>query len=95
MFRIVQEALTNIVKHSQSRTARICLKFTPSVIAGDIEDDGVGFEFDKVRRSRNNRMGLLGMLERIELIKGKMDIESEPRKGARIHFEIPRQENGG
>ncbi len=95
LFRIVQEALTNIVKHSQSRTARICLKFTPSAIVGDIEDDGVGFEFDKVRRSRNNRMGLMGMVERIELIKGKMDIESEPRKGARIHFEIPRQENGG
>jgi signal transduction histidine kinase len=95
LFRVVQEALTNIVKHARARTARICLKFAPSAIVGDIEDDGAGFSISEVRHGRSEGMGLLGMVERIELTKGKMKIESEPGKGTRLHFEIPRQESGG
>jgi signal transduction histidine kinase len=95
LFRVVQEALTNIVKHARARTARICLKFIPSAIVGDIEDDGRGFGVSEVRHGKSQGMGLSGMVERIELIKGKMDIKSELGKGTHIHFEIPRQENGG
>jgi signal transduction histidine kinase len=95
LFRVVQEAITNIVKHSQAKTARICLQFAPSAIVGDIEDDGIGFSVDTVHSGNNEGMGLLGMGERIELLKGKLEIESKPGKGTRVHFEIPSQERGG
>lgn len=94
LFRVVQEAITNIVKHAQAKTARICLQFAPSAILGDIEDDGIGFSVDTVRRGNSEGIGLLGMGERIELLKGKLEIESKPGKGTRVHFEIPRQESG-
>ncbi|MDP2731139.1 MAG: histidine kinase [Dehalococcoidales bacterium] len=95
LFRVVQEALTNIVKHARAKTALICLEFASSAIVGDIKDDGKGFSMSQVRRNGDEGIGLLGMAERIELIKGKIKIESEPEKGTRIHFEIPRQENSG
>ena len=70
-------------------------KYVPvNTIVGDIEDDGTGFNVDK-RLDRGEGMGLLGMRERVELIKGKLEIESKPGKGTRVHFEIPRQESGG
>jgi signal transduction histidine kinase len=92
LFRVVQEAITNIVKHAQAKTAHIYLQFAPSAILGDIEDDGIGFNVDTVRRGNSEGIGLLGMGERIELLKGKLEIESKPGKGTRVHFEIPRQE---
>ncbi len=95
LFRVVQEALTNITKHAQAKTANICLQFAPSAIVGDIEDDGIGFSIDKVRIERSEGMGLLGMGERIELLKGKLKVESKLGKGTRVHFEIPRQGSGG
>ena len=90
LFRVVQEAITNIVKHAQANTAHIYLKFTPSAIAGSIEDDGRGFNADALHTENRQGIGLLGMEERIELLKGKLTIESKPGKGTRIHFEIPR-----
>ncbi len=95
LFRVVQETLTNIVKHAQAKTAHICIHFTPSAIVGDIEDDGIGFSVDTVRRGNSEGIGLLGMGERIELLKGKLVVESNPGKGTRVHFDIPRQESGG
>ncbi len=89
-FRIVQEAITNIVKHAQAKTAHIYLQFTPSAITGSIEDDGRGFNARASHKDHRQSMGLLGMEERIELIKGKITIKSKPGKGTRIHFEIPR-----
>ena len=62
---------------------------------GDIEDDGRGFNVDTLHRKKRSGIGLLGMGERIELLKGKLGIESEIGKGTRIHFEIPGQEGSG
>jgi signal transduction histidine kinase len=90
LFRIVQEAITNIVKHAQAKTAHIYLQFAPSAIAGSIEDDGVGFNANALHIENRQGIGLLGMEERIELLKGKLTIGSKPGKGTRIHFEIPR-----
>jgi signal transduction histidine kinase len=88
IFRIVQEAITNIVKHAQAKTAHIYLQFTPSAIVGSIEDDGRGFNVDALHTEKREGTGLLGIEERIELLKGKLTIESKPGKGTRIHFEI-------
>ena len=95
LFRVVQEAITNIVKHAQAKTARIHLHVTHSAIVGSIEDDGVGFNEDTLRSERRKGMtvGLLGMEERINLLEGKLNIESKPGEGTRVHFEIPWQES--
>jgi signal transduction histidine kinase len=95
LFRVVQEAITNIVKHAQAKTASICLKVTSSTIVGSIEDDGKGFNVNDQHRGKHGGVGILGMKERIELLKGKLRVASEPGKGTRVHFEIPRQESGG
>ncbi len=97
LFRVVQEAITNIVKHAQAKTAHIRLQLTDSTIIVTIEDDGVGFNARTLRRERRKGMavGLLGMEERINLLGGKLNIESQPGGGTCVHFEIPWQEGGG
>jgi two-component system sensor histidine kinase UhpB len=97
LFRVVQEAITNIIKHAQAKTAYIRLQLTPSAIVGSIEDDGVGFNTDTLHRQRGKgiAVGLLGMEERISLLEGKLNIESQPGGGTRVHFKIPWQEGSG
>jgi signal transduction histidine kinase len=95
LFRVVQEAITNIIKHAQAKTAYIRLQFTHSAIEGSIKDDGVGFNADTLRpeRRRGMAVGLLGMEERISLLEGKLNIESQPGGGTHVHFEIPWQDS--
>ncbi len=97
LFRVVQEAITNIVKHAQAKTARVYLKRSGSTIVGSIEDSGVGFDADTLRREQSGgvAVGLLGMEERINLLEGKLKIESRPGGGTRVYFEIPWQESDG
>lgn len=97
LFRVVQEAITNIIKHAQAKKAYIRLQFTRSAIKGSIEDDGVGFNVDTLHRQRPRGMavGLLGMEERISLLEGKLNIESQPGGGTHVYFEIPWQEGNG
>jgi two-component system sensor histidine kinase UhpB len=95
LFRVVQEAITNIIKHAQAKIVCIRLQHTHSAIVGDIEDDGVGFNVDTLYRERRRGMtvGLLGMEERISLLGGKLNIESQSGGGAHVHFEVPWQES--
>ncbi len=64
---------------------------------GSIEDDGVGFDTDTLHRQRGKgiAVGLLGMGERISLLGGKLNIESQQGGGTHVHFEIPWQEGHG
>ena len=88
LFRVVQEAVTNIVKHAEAREATIELRFGESSIAAIIEDDGKGF--DRVEPQPDaNALGLLGMRERITLLGGTWRIESQRGRGTRIAVEIP------
>jgi signal transduction histidine kinase len=95
LFRVVQESITNTVKHARAKTVRIALQFVSSAIIGDIEDDGRGFNMDMVRRDKGEGMGLLGMGERIELLGGKLTIESQQGKGTHVHFEVPKATSRG
>jgi signal transduction histidine kinase len=97
LFRVVQEAITNIVRHANAKAARIQLKLNHSTITGSIEDDGKGFKVNTIRQDRRTGtgIGLLGMKERINLLKGKLNIKSQPGSGAKITFEIPLLEDGG
>ena len=85
LYRIVQEALTNIVKHAQATSVSIVLARSPRAITAVIEDDGRGFAPD----AGSEGLGLLGMGERLALLGGKLKLESSPDAGTTIVAEVP------
>jgi signal transduction histidine kinase len=85
-FRIVQEALTNVVVHARARHVDVTLTAKDAVLEVTVRDDGVGFDVERLRCG----LGLLGMDERAELAGGSIDIESAPDAGTivRAHFPL-------
>lgn len=95
IYRVVQEAITNIARHSEARNVFVELRCDAKRIFGSVDDDGRGFIFRAMDRSRINRgLGLLGMRERIELAGGAISIDSEPGAGTRISFSLPNRRHG-
>jgi len=88
LYRIVQEALTNIVKHARASRVSILLARRPSTVTLVVEDDGVGFD---VGSSRPDGLGLLGMRERVALLGGRLTIESSSGAGTTCIAEVPLQ----
>jgi signal transduction histidine kinase len=88
LYRIVQEALTNIVKHAQAKTVSIILVRRGRRVSVLIEDDGSGFVPGE---AREDGLGLVGMRERVALIGGKVTIESSPGAGTTLAVEVPGQ----
>jgi signal transduction histidine kinase len=86
LYRIVQEALTNTVKHAGARKVSILLMRRGSAATAVIEDDGQGFDPGTVRE---DGLGLLGMRERVELLEGKLTVESSPESGTTLVAEVP------
>jgi signal transduction histidine kinase len=91
LFRIVQEAITNIVCHARAESAYISLEFRDNSVAVQVEDDGIGFEPSQVVVSEGTSggLGLLGMKERAELLGGTLTIDTKPGSGTKIVVEIP------
>jgi signal transduction histidine kinase len=85
LYRIVQEALTNIVKHAQASAVSIVLARSRRAVTAVIEDDGRGF----TPGDAGEGQGLLGVGERLALLGGKLKIESSPGAGATIVAEVP------
>lgn len=92
IYRVAQEALTNIRRHSQSNRARIRLYQIGQRVILQIRDWGVGFDMRKIS---SRRFGLQGMRQRARLLKGRLKIESAPGKGTRITVELPLQISSG
>jgi signal transduction histidine kinase len=88
VFRIVQEALTNILKHAQARQAEVDLRIGPSDVRIQIVDDGKGFDLSTVAARRDGGLGVMGMRERAELLGGRLQVTSGPR-GTRVEALIP------
>jgi signal transduction histidine kinase len=86
LYRIVQEALTNVVKHASARRVSILLMRKHASVSAVIEDDGLGFEPSE---AREDGLGLTGMRERLDLIDGRFEIESRPGSGTTIVAEVP------
>jgi signal transduction histidine kinase len=86
LYRIVQEALTNVVKHARARSVSILLMRKHASVSAVIEDDGLGFE---PAEAREDGLGLVGMRERLELIDGRFEVESSPGAGTTIVAEVP------
>jgi signal transduction histidine kinase len=90
LYRVTQEALTNMVKHARARHAAIVLELEPARATLTISDDGVGFDVDRLRKSPSQvGVGLIGMRERVAYHQGWIDIRSQPGAGVRIRLSIP------
>jgi signal transduction histidine kinase len=87
LYRIVQEALTNVVKHAQAEHVSIVLTPKDSSVTAVIEDDGRGFSPD----GDGEGLGLVGMRERVALVDGRLEIESSEGLGTTILVEVPVQ----
>ncbi|MGE5173248.1 MAG: HAMP domain-containing protein [Betaproteobacteria bacterium] len=94
VFRIVQEAVVNIARHSQAENVFVLFKCDKKSVYAEIEDDGVGFDLSSLflhaSDTRDRRgLGIMGMKERALLIGGAMEICSQPGIGTRIAVQIP------
>ena len=87
LYRITQEALMNIRRHSQATQSDIVLEARPNRLTLIIEDNGVGF--NPIAAMHTGRLGLIGMRERAEALGGSLFIESQPSHGTTIFAEIP------
>ena len=92
LFRVIQEAVSNIAKHAHAKNASLMLRFKENVIKIRIRDDGKGFNTKEAMHSKKQPrgLGLLGMKERMELMDGSLTIRSSPSAhGTEIIIEIP------
>jgi signal transduction histidine kinase len=93
VFRIAQEGLNNIGRHAHATQAKLRLEFADAFVLLTVEDNGKGFVVDQVLGSHPERRawGLLGVQERVALVGGKFNVESEPGRGTRLVVEVPVQ----
>ena len=89
LYRVAQEALSNVVKHSQAQRAQVELHCDEKNIYMEIRDDGIGFDLQK-ERSPGSGIGLFGLGERVQLLGGKLAIKSFPGQGTQIRASLPR-----
>ncbi len=93
LYRIVQESLTNIVKHARAKQVQVSLKQVRGNIRLVVQDDGVGFNVTESRSLRH--VGLLAMKDSVELLGGELTIKSAPGEGTRIQVVCPSVVYGG
>jgi signal transduction histidine kinase len=84
IYRLVQEALNNVSRHAQASTVQVSLQRFPGIIDLTVQDDGSGFDADRVRG-----LGLLGMEERVKHLGGEFTIDSHPGLGTRLKVTLP------
>jgi len=91
LFRIAQEALSNIRRHAQASEAKIIMQFTKDSIKVTIKDNGRGFELPRRLDDlpRSGKLGLAGIQERARLLRGTIGMESKPGKGTTLVIEVP------
>jgi signal transduction histidine kinase len=93
IFRITQEALTNIAKHADAKRVSVRVGFSEDDIRLTVQDDGCGFDLDEaLRPDPQRRWGLLGIQERVRLVRGDCRFESQPNAGTTIRACIPLNE---
>ncbi|MFO0805278.1 MAG: sensor histidine kinase [Gemmataceae bacterium] len=90
LFRIAQEALSNVAEHSRARSATVTMRMPDNSVELEVEDDGVGIASEILERGKPGHMGLTGMRERATLLGGSLTVDSTPGRGTRITARIPR-----
>jgi len=94
LFRLVQEAITNVRKHAGVRRAMVKVEDTGTCLTIVIKDDGCGFELEAIS-SDKERYGIIGMKERVGLFGGELDIISSPGSGTQVIVKVPLEGEAG
>jgi PAS domain S-box-containing protein len=90
LFRVAQEALTNVARHAQASRVEVIIQKLPDGICMKIKDDGKSFQVNRVMHGKGGKhLGLLGMRERLEMVSGSFEVESAPGQGTIITARIP------
>jgi signal transduction histidine kinase len=89
LFRVCQEAMSNIARHAQAESVLIQIAEADGVLRIEIEDDGKGFDPGNVSHADRRHFGLMGIEERVEILGGEVSIDSAPGQGTRVHLEVP------
>lgn len=91
LYRVLQEAIRNVVKHAQARQVGVILEATQSEVRLIVEDDGKGFVWDEAARAAgpSDRLGLIGIRERLALVGGSLEIETAPGAGTTLLIHVP------
>jgi signal transduction histidine kinase len=92
LYRVAQEAITNVVKHSAAHTARVTLSYEDRSVRLIVADDGSGFSVDPDRRTYAGHWGLLGMRERASQLRGRLVVRSAPGAGTKVVLRVPSRE---
>jgi signal transduction histidine kinase len=87
VYRVLQEALNNVARHSGAKQAWVRLRFLPDALELEVEDHGVGIE----ERSNKHGIGLVAMRERSELMGGQIVFSRPPEGGTLVHLDVPRE----
>jgi signal transduction histidine kinase len=94
LFRVAQEALTNVVKHSDADCASVRLAFNENSVTLEVQDNGQGFDEAKSSQANRAAWGLLGMRERAALLGGSFSIDTKPGTGTLVRVTLPYLEGG-
>lgn len=89
LYRIVQEALTNVARHSGAHHVNLALSWQKDRVTGVIHDDGRGFDMQEVQSRQRERLGLFSMQERAKLVGGRLQIHSSPGSGTTVLVQVP------
>ncbi|HEU0167380.1 MAG TPA: ATP-binding protein, partial [Chloroflexota bacterium] len=86
LFRVIQEALTNVAKHAQASLVRVNMRRLDSSVELIVADNGRGFDPDQMP---GDRLGVFGMQERVSLLSGQFELHARPGRGTRLHVTVP------
>ncbi len=89
LYRVLQEAINNVVRHAEATRVGVILEASESEVSLIVEDDGKGFVWDQQAASSSSRLGLLGIRERLALVGGSLEIESEHNRGTTLIVHAP------
>jgi len=91
LFRLFQEALTNVLRHSKAKNVSLTITIENGNVCGEVVDDGVGFDMEKLTRTRlgERGFGILGMQERVEQFNGEFEIRSKLNGGTQVRIRLP------
>jgi signal transduction histidine kinase len=96
LFRVAQEALTNVARHAQASQVEVSIQKLTDGICMKIKDDGKSFKVDRVLYGKGSkRLGLLGMRERLEMVGGHFGVESVQGKGTTVIAQFPNGKAAG
>lgn len=94
IYRVAQEAIANVLRHSNAKNATVKISRLPDSVVLEIFDDGKAFPIERVLNSNiKNRLGLLGMRERVAMVEGDFSIKSSPGRGTQVRAVIPCGDN--